>query len=267
MNKIFLLLVLLSIVSAGWDFTMVVGSVCDSVVYQELIIGANSECGAGYDLSWDVICPPFPPSGALAYFYIDDPANPDIEGLMQDYRSDSEIHLLWRIHYYTTLCGMIGDSCVLTWEPDSLPEGTFKIIASNEDTGWRAPSSIDWSTATNMSSVGEFGPFWISHMAYISYTSPLSAEEVPKPEEFDLRVWPNPFNSTVRISLGAPVAVRIEIYDVMGRKIEQSNHREGPVPSHKHIAWAPAPSLGSGVYIVRATVGGNSVSKKIVYLK
>ncbi len=285
MKKIFFLLVLVSIVFADWEFTMVAGSVCDSVVHQELIIGANSECGAGYDLGWDVIRPPFPPSGALAYFYIDDPANPDIEGLLQDYRSDDEIHLLWRIHYYTTLCGMIGDSCVLTWEPDSLPEGTFKIIASMEDTGWRAPTSIDWSSATNMSSVGEFGPFWISHMAYIAYTSPLSVEEVPKPEGFDLKAWPNPFNSAVRISIDAPLGVihelplRIEVFDVNGRIIsvipdpdQESREATENLDSRFHgndkvVVWTPDEFLGSGIYLVRVTIGDESFTKRIVYLK
>jgi len=124
------------------------------------------------------------------------------------------------------------------------------------------------------------------------------AEHFARPELFALSAYPNPFNSAVTIAFnchsrenGNPDNVTIEIYDVAGRKIETdtepvelpvgealvaSRHvgsgaskLEGtsPSPTHKIVVWRPAPSLASGVYLVRATIGGETTSRRVVYLK
>jgi len=117
--------------------------------------------------------------------------------------------------------------------------------------------------------------------AGIEESSPYS-----KPEAFALSAYPNPFNSAVTISLSCHSRAignpEIEIYDINGRRVENLSVGDGfPVPSSNgrgnlaptNIIWQPSPSLGSGVYLVRATVGPStgsgtaSVSKRIVYLK
>ncbi len=285
------ILLIAALAQAEWSFSITASSVCDSLIEQELIIGTNDECTPGFDLGWDVMRPPFPPTGALAYLFISDPANPGIDGLLSDFRSDSEIHLLWRIHYYTNLCGTIGDSCMLSWNPDSLPEGTFKIVPSLEDTGWRAPA-IDWSEALDMSAHSSLPPFWVSHMAYISYTSPLQISEEALPEEISLCAYPNPFNSAVSIAVDFPSSqywnssdLKIEIFDISGRRLEaaepldampeesrydSSKRRSSIKPNSAVIyVWCPEESLPSGIYLVRAVFGDSDVSQsqRILYLK
>jgi hypothetical protein len=280
MKHFIVIMLLFTAVCGAWHFTIQVGSKCDTLVSQQLIIGAEPGCSGGFDFGWDVMRPPYPPTGVLAYFFIDDPANPGIDGLLHDFRDEDEVHLLWRIYYYTTLCGVIGDSCILSWEPESLPEGTFRIIPSMEDTGWRAPLSIDWGAAINMRSNSEMPPFWISHMAYISYTSPLSIEETPKPIAISLSAHPNPFNSAVSITVDCRGLINqtptIEIFDMTGRMVAVIPVGDGsPVPSASgrgdlaptRFVWQPDASIGSGIYLVRATVGDESVTKRIVYLK
>ncbi len=114
--------------------------------------------------------------------------------------------------------------------------------------------------------------------------TPVSVEENNPnlPEILTISAWPNPFNPAVTISIegvgdGSPLPVSVEIYDVNGRRIAQLPVGEGLVPSrttgdHKGLpyetTWRPAPSLPSGVYLVRAnTDGGTAVTKHVVYLK
>ena len=112
--------------------------------------------------------------------------------------------------------------------------------------------------------------------------------ETPTPQSFALSAHPNPFNSAVTIAIdGAGVCdtpLRLEIYDVNGRRIAQLPVGEGLKPSRSllteqtggsettplqngKIIWRPDPSLGSGVYLVRATAGDVSTTKRIVFLK
>ncbi len=115
-----------------------------------------------------------------------------------------------------------------------------------------------------------------------------------KPAAFVISAYPNPFNSSVTIALdgvgdGSPVPLSVEIYDVAGRMVAVAEPVEVPVgeglkPSRSSITqktggsktaplrngefiWRPDESLGSGVFLIRATVGGETSSNKIIYLK
>ncbi len=106
------------------------------------------------------------------------------------------------------------------------------------------------------------------------------------PDKLSIMAYPNPFNSAVTIALDipvgdcSPVPLSVEIYDVNGRKIAQSEDirslsgAETTFPrnslrirSGSEFVWHPDESLPSGIYLVRATVGEETVSKRVVYLK
>ncbi len=113
--------------------------------------------------------------------------------------------------------------------------------------------------------------------------------DVFSPNRFSLSAHPNPFNSSVRIAVegvgdGSPVPFEVEIYDVNGRRIAKLPVGEGLKPSrlltvtqtggsettplqNGEFIWQPAPSLPSGVYLVRATVGEETATRRVVYLK
>jgi len=130
----------------------------------------------------------------------------------------------------------------------------------------------------------------------LGYTGIEENSPSAKPEAFTLSAHPNPFNSAVTINVnfspcqGGDVrrteGVNIEIFDLNGRRLEtlrpSATSGTGPsglekggtnsTPLHKggqggSYVWQPSPSIGSGVYLVRATVGDESTSKRIVYLK
>ncbi len=79
--------------------------------------------------------------------------------------------------------------------------------------------------------------------------------------------YPNPFNAstTIEYSLPEEAAVIIEIYDILGRKIETLVTGRQPAGTHT-IAWE-AKDVSSGVYFYRIEAGGYSQTQKCVLLK
>jgi len=64
--------------------------------------------------------------------------------------------------------------------------------------------------------------------------------------------YPNPFNSSVTITLHLPTArlFNIEVYDIMGRLVDVLR-RESAQSGEVQIIWAPDSSVASGVYFLR----------------
>jgi len=108
------------------------------------------------------------------------------------------------------------------------------------------------------------------------------------PERIAIRTYPNPFNSAVRIAIDAPVGEglvpsRVEIFDIAGRLVAEISVEEGFTPSRlsqttktggsettplrNEYIWQPDPSFGSGIYLVRARVGEDEVTKRVVFMK
>ncbi|MBL0061439.1 MAG: T9SS type A sorting domain-containing protein [bacterium] len=74
------------------------------------------------------------------------------------------------------------------------------------------------------------------------------------PEFFALAVYPNPFNSTLSISLDVPLhqEVTLSLYDLLGREVDVIYR--GRLSSQTISYVAPA-GLSSGVYFLRASAG------------
>jgi hypothetical protein len=127
-------------------------------------------------------------------------------------------------------------------------------------------------------------------LSVMLHGSPTIADESELPEEMKLSAHPNPFNSAVTIALGgvgdgSPVPFDVEIYDVNGRMVDRGtvgaycirpfDGSTRLTPTTQEYIWSPHESLPSGVYLVRARVGGRgdlaptgqAATKRIVYLK
>ena len=106
--------------------------------------------------------------------------------------------------------------------------------------------------------------------------------ETELPGDFEIRVYPNPFNSTCRIGIesGEWRVESVEIYNMNGRLVERIPAapliKGGAERSEAggFFVWRPAPALGSGVYLVRArfdsrSLGGaeTTATRRVVYLK
>jgi len=122
----------------------------------------------------------------------------------------------------------------------------------------------------------------------VEIDSTYSIAERALPGDFEIRAYPNPFNSSVTISISGvcDTPLRVEIYDVAGRlihiiarpnaaAISQNNRSSVSLDTRRDdvsinnggFVWTPDESLGSGVYLIKI---GNSQENKLiktVYLK
>ena len=88
------------------------------------------------------------------------------------------------------------------------------------------------------------------------------------PMEYQLsQNYPNPFNSQTNIHYFLPEesAISIEIYDILGRKIETL--AEGMEPAGEHRLLWDANDQSSGIYFYRLTVDKHRDTKRMLLLK
>jgi len=129
----------------------------------------------------------------------------------------------------------------------------------------------------------------------------IEEETQQEPSSFTISAYPTPFNSSVTISLsfipGSTRNPEIEIYDINGRLVAELSPRncirnsdplikgiyatenaplnKGGCPEGTGgiLTWQPAPSLPSGVYLIRARFdkltdrGDEIASAKVIFLK
>lgn len=83
---------------------------------------------------------------------------------------------------------------------------------------------------------------------------------------WQLTTYPNPFNSTLSISLAIPPhqETTIALYDLLGREVDVIYR--GRLTNSTISYRAPA-GLASGIYFVRAEAGGRAEMRKVVLLK
>ena len=97
---------------------------------------------------------------------------------------------------------------------------------------------------------------------------PLAVNERPNElaNTYSLTLFPNPFNSTLSVSLTIPAhqETTIALYDLLGREVDVIYR--GRLASST-ISYRAAAGLASGIYFVRAEAGGRAEMRKVVLLK
>lgn len=104
-------------------------------------------------------------------------------------------------------------------------------------------------------------------LLYISITDIGDGGEV-LPDGFALNQnYPNPFNptTTISFSLAAASQARLEVYDMLGRRV--SLMELGGLPAGDHSVEFDGAELASGVYFYRLVTEDHSLSKKMMLLK
>ncbi len=98
----------------------------------------------------------------------------------------------------------------------------------------------------------------------VEYTS---IDETGKPLDFSLRTFPNPFNTAVTID--APLAKSIEIFDINGRKVADLSSKLDGIRNNG-IVWDGSSDRGnlpSGIYYIRALRQDSSIIRPVVLLR
>ncbi|HDR91094.1 MAG TPA: T9SS type A sorting domain-containing protein [candidate division Zixibacteria bacterium] len=112
--------------------------------------------------------------------------------------------------------------------------------------------SIDWDE--------EEGDTSWDYSYLIDYSLTNIFEGIEKPEISGIHTWPNPFNSACRIA--TPTGAEVEIFDVTGRLVET-------LPASEEIirSWTPSANVPGGVYLIRATIGDEIITSKVLFVK
>jgi len=96
----------------------------------------------------------------------------------------------------------------------------------------------------------------------------ISEKENAQPDNFDLQIYPNPFNAETNLYLKIPSAgnYTIIIYNILGEKITQlfSGFLSAGI---KNLNWKADSDLPSGLYFISVIKEDHSITKKIFYLK
>ena len=87
------------------------------------------------------------------------------------------------------------------------------------------------------------------------------------PISIGLTNYPNPFNATtiIRYALLRAADVKIEIYDILGGRVEMLIQGEQPAGYHQ-VVW-DASDISSGMYFYRIQAGDYIEAKKMLLLK
>ncbi len=94
----------------------------------------------------------------------------------------------------------------------------------------------------------------------------------PTVDSFELQVSPNPFNpeTTISLSLPADGELEVSVFNIRGQKVNTIARGQYAQGEHK-LVWdgkdANNRSISSGVYFLRVTTAGQSVTRKLLLLK
>ena len=166
------------------------------------------------------------------------------------------------------------------WAADVFGRGNYAYLASG-DAGLRI---LDISDPANPVDAGGYDTpgravdvFISGDYTYVADSSSLMilrftptgiGDSDNLPGDFTLsQNYPNPFNAQTTIQYSLPKAggVSIDIFDILGRKIETL--AEGIMPAGNHQAIWNASAQSSGIYFYRIKAGESVETKKMVLMK
>ncbi|HBC46960.1 MAG TPA: hypothetical protein DEO84_07010 [candidate division Zixibacteria bacterium] len=128
---------------------------------------------------------------------------------------------------------------------------------------WMSDSTLNclWGLGESRSDMGAYGGGIISQVGVDDPSGEL-------PQSLSLsQNYPNPFNPNTAISYNVPKTshVSLEIYDILGRKVETLVNREEQAGPHQAI-WN-AQDAASGLYFYRLQAGEYSETRKMLLLR
>jgi hypothetical protein len=150
----------------------------------------------------------------------------------------------------------------------SASAGEFVGLYSSDAAGNKTVDTLSFGVQTVDVSFGrntDGSPLWVFQEVPTPGASNVGAKitenNIRKPENYVLKIYPNPFNNTCKIEIKDDVSVDsyIEILDISGRTITHQNTNK--------IIWRPDDNLEAGIYLVKYHNVSSTFMSKIIYLK
>jgi hypothetical protein len=96
----------------------------------------------------------------------------------------------------------------------------------------------------------------------------VAEDETVMPIGIDLSVYPNPFNSSLKITVNSPSPGKVRIYDILGRVVNEYVYMAGK----SSVIWDAKDvrrnRIATGIYLIKAEGGDySSFLNKVIYIK
>jgi hypothetical protein len=223
------------------------------------IFGTRTGATNGLDQNIDVLNPPPPPppNNFDTYFEITHPFFPQ---LSEDYRSDQEDTLVWKLVIMATA----GRSGTIRWNASAFPVGDPARAVLQIKQGETILANMLSQDSLNFT-----GDQILPVLCFSTGKTAVAASPVNTvPESFSVRSYPNPFatSTTFEISLSRALPVTVRVFNVLGQEIRSFNLR--PIaPGQLKIEWNGRDARGNevpnGIYLLRLAAPGAVVTRKL----
>ncbi len=135
---------------------------------------------------------------------------------------------------------------------------------------WTIPDTVSTICLVKISDVSDSNIYDVSDTCFAIESVPVSISftENGFPREYRLlQNFPNPFNpeTQIKFALPKPESVKIEVYNLLGRKIRTLINK--PMPAGYHDVGFNGQDLASGVYLYRMEAGTYCAVRKMILLK
>jgi len=154
-------------------------------------------------------------------------------------------------------------------EPIAAADNVYDVDGSlfwNQDDDGNAEVTLDYACLAchDDMSLAEAADF--AENIHTEHQSVSSAPEVPVTLHID-SVYPNPFNpmTTLNITIDKPYIVRINLYDMTGRMVQDVF--SGPRTPGSHTFEVDGRNLATGIYFLNVIAGSESAQTKIMLVK
>ncbi len=182
----------------------------------------------------------------------------------------------------------VGDTLVVVWsDRQNYDEGQHEIYFNRSDdlgTTWEGEYRLTYAMGNSLApwismDNGRLHVVWnederepnsnreIYYKRYDPEPTVIRNNLVPKPADFSISAYPNPFNSSLHITVNSILAGAIGIYDILGREIVQHSYSKG----RSTFTWSALDSNGSpvssGIYFINKKGGNTENTIRVLYLK
>jgi len=163
---------------------------------------------------------------------------------------------------YSTILLLPGNyhiaDIIVTINPENEQPATTSLIFSS------IPRNITFSGFAN---TNFFQPVMVDAEIEIIPVTDIESETETIPTNFEISVYPNPFNDAVNISVLSDRATEISVYDIVGRPVKTFAINAG----NNLVKWGATDAGGrpvsAGIYFIGESGNKNSIFKKVLYLK
>ncbi|MCP4583654.1 MAG: T9SS type A sorting domain-containing protein [candidate division Zixibacteria bacterium] len=179
-----------------------------------------------------------------------------------------------------------GDTLLTIWSDRRFnDEGDRQIIfnrSNNSGETWEGEQRLTYTTGLSTepwvtAGADKIHVVWREHLIdegneifYKNYTpdsTVIVEEQVLIPETIDLTTYPNPFNSSLLIKINSQQPGRIQIFDILGRVINEFEYVKGINLINWDARDRTGNRISSGVFFIKTKGGDSQIIRKIIHLR